>query len=312
MSGETENRQKAFYVEDDIYVRPVRFDAIDYVFSPKYGYLYLDKKTGLAGGEGICYRTSGGMLCKIYFEKHMTYANYKKLQAMLEIEVDNPFIVWPKDILLFDGNFVGYVMDEITDTVSLDELRDIGFADYSGLGRLKIALNLIKDVAYLHSKKILVGDMKLDNILVKNKSEVYIIDTGSFQIGDYACNVYHREYTDKAYKGDELKTTLRTLEDEYFPINKILFETIMLKTPFYSDSNIEIDSEGSRDFNFPLDPNETRDLPPYMRIWFSLPRVLREYFYSYFHDNKIVLLDDWIVQLEKFINKQETAYEQRI
>ena len=49
--------------------------------------------------------------------------------------------------------------------------------------------------------------MKLDNILIKNKIDVYLIDSGSYQVYDYPCIVYHESYTNKTYSEDDLKNT---------------------------------------------------------------------------------------------------------
>ena len=208
------------------------------MFSPRYGYLKLDKSKAFSGGEGVCYRTYNGLFCKLYFKKHITYVNFKKLQRMVEMGCTCPTIMWPKDILYYRNQFVGYVMEELHDTRSVDDLRDDGFSGFSILDRFYIVRNFLRNVEYLHARDILVGDMKLDNILVDADKSVYIIDSGSFQVEDYACDVCHKEYTEKLYVGDELKQILRTVKEEYFPINKIIFEILMQKGPFYSKENV--------------------------------------------------------------------------
>ena len=41
---------------------------------------------------------------------------------MLEMDIFNPYIVWPKDLVYFESNFVGYVMDQVKDKKNTDEL----------------------------------------------------------------------------------------------------------------------------------------------------------------------------------------------
>ena len=50
----------------------------------------------------------------------------------------------------------------------------------------------------------LLKDQKLV-ALVKSENEVYIIDSGSFQIADYSCDVFTRGWTDKNYRGDDFE-----------------------------------------------------------------------------------------------------------
>jgi DNA-binding helix-hairpin-helix protein with protein kinase domain len=298
--------KKSFFVNNDIYVNPVDTQDVDYVFSPKFGYLKLNKNHKVRGGEGTLYATYNNMFVKIYHPDHITYTNLKKLQAMAAMDVKNPYILWPKDLIYSSFNFVGYVMDELKGAKSLDELRDENFKSFKTLDRFVIAKNLLENLNYLHKKNILVGDMKLDNILVKPNKEVYIIDCGSFQVLDYACDVYHREYTERIKTEEELKQTLREPSEEFFPINKIIFEILMLKTPYYSKNNIEIDSEGSREFNYPMSAAEVEKTPPYhIKVWLSLSETMRKFFYDYYKNKKITPLENWINELEDFIESKE-------
>lgn len=304
---------RAFYLERDIYVNPFDIESLEYVFSPRYGYLKLDKTRAYSGGEGVCYHTYNGLLCKLYFKKHITYVNFKKLQKMTEMGCTCPYIAWPLDIIYYRNQFVGYVMEELHDTRSVDELRDDGFSGFTILDRFRIVRNFLACVEYLHTRDILVGDMKLDNILVRPDKVVYIIDSGSFQVGDYACDVCHKEYTEKVYMGNELKQILRTVKEEYFPINKIIFEILMLKGPFYSKDNTEIDGDGSREFTYPQDPAGLagQKIPYHLKMWFALSPAMRQYFYRYFTEGKVTYIGEWLRELDVYILAKEQAAVQK-
>ncbi len=312
---DTSENKKAFYLEKDTYITPFEIENVEYVYSPKYGYLKLDKSRDYSGGEGACYRTYNGFFCKLYFKKHQTYVNYKKLQAMVEMGCDTPFISWPLDILYVKNHFVGYLMRELTDTRSVDALRDDNFSGFGILDRFVIVRNFLASVAYLHERGILVGDMKLDNILVRPNKEVYIIDAGSFQFDDYACDVCHKEYTERIYTGDQLKRILRSEREEYFPINKIIFEILMLKNPFYSRDNTEIDGDGSREFTYPMDfaslGTDPRALPYHLKVWFSLSPAMRQYFHHYFTEGKVTHLSDWLRELDVYILQKSRAAQNK-
>ena len=129
---------KAFYLATDEYVNRFDTDAIDYVYSPKYGYLALDVSSRKNGGEGSVYRTYNNMMVKIFKSESITYVNFKKLMDMISMRLYNPFICWPRDVVYYDNCFVGYVMDEVKDAETLLSLRLQSFKQYSHLDRLEI------------------------------------------------------------------------------------------------------------------------------------------------------------------------------
>lgn len=294
--------KEAFYLEKDTYFKDLVQQDYDYVFSPQYGYLSVEGKPIYSGGEGEVFRTYKNLMIKIYYSKHINYQNYLKLNAMVDDPVSHPQIIWPLDLVYNDDHqFVGYVMKEVNNAQSMDDLRDVGFSPYKPLERIDIGIQLLKNVRYLHQRNILIGDMKFDNILVKNPHEVYLIDTGSFQVKDYPCTVFNLEFTDTSISESNLKKNLRDPDSEYFPINKILFELLILKSPFYSSQNIEIDAANNREFHYTLEPPKfSSDPPRHLKAWFSLSLTLRQYFYYYFKEKKITYLDELIEALEEF------------
>ena len=224
------------------------------------------------------------------------------------MDITNEFILWPLDIVYYNNNFVGYVMKELKDCQNIDDMRDLGFrvGDMVPMDRYKICLNFLKQVDYLHRKNILVGDMKPDNILVREPNDLFIIDAASFQIEDYCCPVCHPAYTELTYTGDDLRKKLRTIENEYFPVNRILFEMMMLKSPFYNRENIEVNEEGNRKFEYPMKKSQVVGTPgQHIKLWFAMTQKMREYFYQYFVLGKITDISEWIRELELFIKQKE-------
>ena len=303
---QTPKKIRAFYAPPEKYslgVLPP--EKLEVIYSPKYGYLKIDQNSLYEGGEGAVYRTYQNFLAKIYKPKHQTYQNFKKLLTMVETPIDNPHIVWPKDIIYHNHHFIGYIMENIQTNDSLDSLRDENFKGYDTLDRLDIILAFLKNVKYLHDRNILVGDMKLDNILVSSKDDVYIIDSGSFQVEDYPCVVFNLEYSEKHFTEEELKKELRTVESEYYPINRIIFEILFMRSPHSSPDNIEIGFEETRGFSYPLDiPADRSQIKDYQKNWFRLPLKIRESFYYYFKDQRITYLPELIRDFEGLINSQ--------
>ena len=293
----------AFYIDKHLYIHNYEPIDIEYVYSPKYGHLKLFKDDVFIGGEGSIYKTYENKMVKIFHPEHITYVYYKKLQLMNAMDVFNPYINWPKDIVYAQGNFIGYVLDEIKDSVSLELLRFDNFQGYSELNRYEMSHHLLKNIYYLHQKNIVIGDLKLDNILIKNFNKAYLIDTGSYQVGDYPCTVYHPEYTKKQYSEEELRKFLRRPEDEYYAINKIIFEILVGKKPNFDREDTEIDSENDI-FLYPLNINDIdENSPPDLIRWALMSSKMREMFYYYFKDGKVSYLEEWIKELELMIEK---------
>jgi len=297
----------AFYLEEDSdYIPKVETKGIKYVYSPKYGYLKLDLKTEKSGGEGSVFKTYNNLMAKIYKPESITYVNFKKLSAMIDMNLFNPNICWPKDLLYYDNNFVGFLMDEIDNAEPLLTMRLENFSSLSHLERFILCYNMLKNIKYLHDKGILVGDLKPDNILVKNKNEVFFIDCGCYQIDDYACPVCHPEYTKRVFKKDEIKKQLRLVEDEYYPINKMAFEILIRKNHTYSPDNLDIENQDKNQFYYPLNVNGIKPQTEDMAIWCFLTQPMREYFYYYFKDGRITDLGTWCNELKIFIDKMMT------
>ena len=79
------------------------------------------------------------------YEQHQTYINHKKLLTMLEIDINNTFINWPLDVLYHNNIFVGYLINEISDATSLDDLRISNFPNLSPINRYEMCLNFFKE-----------------------------------------------------------------------------------------------------------------------------------------------------------------------
>lgn len=294
----------AFYLQDDEYVNRIDTTGIDYVYSPKYGYLKINVASQMNGGEGSVYRTYNNMMVKIFKKEYITYVNFKKLSEMIEMKLYNPFICWPRDLVYIDDSFVGYLMDEVKGAETLLSLRLQSFSEYTHPERFEICYNFLKHIKYLHDKGILIGDLKPDNILVKSPSEVYFIDCGCYQINDYACPVCHPEYTKRVFKKDELKKQLRTVEDEYYPINKMAFEIMIMKNHTYSPDNMDIENTDKSQFFYPLDVDGIDIKSEDMALWAKfLTPSMRKFFYYYFKQGKITDLSEWVKELQFFLEK---------
>lgn len=194
----------AFYNEDPQFVKPISLGSINVVYSPKYGYLPLDKSRNYSGGEGLIYPTFNGFMVKLYDEKHQTYSNVKKIQRMIQLDIHHPSIIWPLDVVYYEGHFIGYIMKEINDVITLNDEFDLAKKRIQPhpYFRTLALINVLKAIDYLHRKNILVSDLKDSNILIRDEKHLYIVDSGSFQIEDYASTVLTAGWVDDTFGKD--------------------------------------------------------------------------------------------------------------
>ena len=86
-----------------------------------------------------------------------------------------------------------------------------------------------------------------------------------------------------AAEKDELKKQLRTVEDEYYPINKMAFEIMIMKNHTYSPDNMDIENTDKSQFFYPLDVDGIDIKSEDMALWAKfLTASMRKYFYYYF------------------------------
>jgi serine/threonine protein kinase len=294
--------KRAYFLDHDPYIKPIKDELITVVYSPKLGYLPLDKSVAFSGGEGKLYRTHHNLLVKVYNDKHQTYPNLKKLQRMLDLDIFDARIIWPKDIVFYQGQFVGYVMRAVERATPLSDIFSNGatlFASPHPYYRVTALLSILDAIHYLHQKNILLGDLKDDNILIRNEEEIFIVDTGSFQIEDYASNVLTRGWVDTNLNQDfDSKKNLRALDDEYYPINRLAFELLTTKNPHFNPKDTELNIGKAAGFHFPLTPKSAPSNS--MKYWASLSQRLRDFLYYYFADadnRKITYLEELIFEL---------------
>ena len=168
----------------------------------------LEKEVG-AGGEGRVYRIAGKKLvAKIYKKAE------PEVEGKIRYMVQHPIadlrdsqgkviltLAWPQDILSDDqGAFIGYTMPFIQNGVEICTIArgcdmpkaQAMFPDYNWMFNLRVALNLSRAVAYLHSRNCIVGDLNCKNIMISPGGVITMLDNDSFDLLDTASGIHFR------------------------------------------------------------------------------------------------------------------------
>lgn len=258
-----------------------------------------------SGGEGKILKLKDQ---KIYKEFHnISNKIQEKLEKIKLRNISLDSICTPKELVEENGNIVGYTMKNI------DGINLKNYLLFTSMGKRNIKRSNLVDIAakiassfnYLHSKRVLVGDVSDSNVLIDKNLNTYLIDCDSFQVDRYLCEVGTDEFTPAEMMGKNFKTTPRTLNNEYFSLGVLLFKILIPgRHPFTvtnGGSPIENIKNGSfayplandYDFNTPLDKK-------LLSTWNEMPLYIKECFFKTFKTQNRVSPKEWLEVLTKY------------
>ncbi len=197
--------------------------------TPKGTIVELENTAFDGGGEAKVYKVKSPVystpLCaKIYTDTDPSALHSKQLKIEYMI-VHNPYqnapvaviesAAWPVEILLDKHNvFAGFLMPLIENSVSAvnilnrslsQEFFQFDITDAKSYNNyLKIAYSIAKAVAQLHSYgDYVIVDFKLDNIRLKRKGDIVLVDMDSIQITDKGKVLFHGPVGSDEYRPPE-------------------------------------------------------------------------------------------------------------
>lgn len=201
------------------------------------------------GGEGCIFSTNTPYVAKIYKKTHVTAYRQEKVTRMVEAQLEYPGICFPMNVLYNShGEFVGYLMQEAKG-VNLQNCMRMAkiarhFPDWTRKDLAQLALTILYKINYIHGKGLLIGDINENNFMVVSPTEVYLVDTDSYQVNDLPCQVAVEffvapELLDRQAKGEykEFSEILRTVQNENFAVATLMFLILMQGKPPYSHAN---------------------------------------------------------------------------
>ena len=275
---------------------------------------------GPSGGEGTIYTTSiPNIVAKIYKPEKLDRAKFEKLSLMMTKSINCEGVCFPLALLYNDKNeFVGYLMNkaegkELQRCVFIPQLLKKNFPGWTKVDTVTLCVTILKKFKYLHERNIILGDINPNNILVVSPSQVYFVDTDSYQIEGFPCPVGTINYTAPEIQRKEYSSFLRTPGNEYFAVATLLFMIMLPGKPPYSlqGGENQIDNIINGDFAYASGGRSTGKAPEGMWrfCWSHLPRYLKDDFYETFrkggeHSTEATRYstEDWLQKFEYYLD----------
>ncbi|MEB0048413.1 MULTISPECIES: protein kinase domain-containing protein [unclassified Pseudomonas] len=269
-----------------------------------------------AGGEGTIYAVAGNAeVCKIYHPEKLTTRRREKIELMVTRQITEPGICWPTEqVFNAHQEFVGYVMPRaqgktLQTAVFGKPMLAKTFPQWTRRDLVNVASAFLKQVEYLHSLNIIVGDINPMNLLVTaDSNKVWMVDTDSFQIGHFPCEVGTVNFTAPEIQGKRYSDYLRTKNHETFAVATMLFMILLPGKPPYSQQGGGTASDNIKNMNFPYrykkDSGKGKvsvtPVGAWQNIWSHLPYALKQAFSDTFEDNQRRPLGDWLRLLTQY------------
>lgn len=212
-----------------------------------------DKKVTLGdelggGGEGKVYTIKGrpNTAAKVFEPGKRTDERAKKLKVMVahppidtaRTNIGHISIAWPESTLRENGDFAGYLMPRINESVDIlsafnPKSREAHFEKFHWGHAVGAAMNLCLAVAAVHQAGYVIGDVNEGNARVDDKMLITLIDTDSFQVRDpetkhlYPCRVQKVDYMPPEVLEAKAPIIERTAQQDQFALAILLFKLLM-------------------------------------------------------------------------------------
>lgn len=248
-----------------------------------------------SGGEANVYTTNTKLnyVAKIYNANCITERKKAKIRLMLTKKIECPGICYPVRMLYnSEQQFVGYLMPSArgfelqTSVFAPRPVFERKFPGWKKKDTVQLCITILEKIKYLHDRNIILGDINPANILVVSPTEVYFVDTDSYQIEGFPCPVGMITFTAPEIQKKHFPDFLRTKGNEYFAIATLLFMIMLPGKPPYSQQGGEdqISNIMKMNFSYPLGEKTNNKTPdgPWRFIWSHLTYNIKEAFYCTF------------------------------
>jgi DNA-binding helix-hairpin-helix protein with protein kinase domain len=191
------------------------------------------------GGEGTVFAIQGNanLVAKIYLQAP-SILKAEKLRAMARSTTSTmlKLAAWPVEVLVDERIQVrGFLMRKVANHADLHELyspksRAETFPNADFRFVVRVAANLARAFAYIHSQGHVIGDVNHGNAVVAADGTVFLIDCDSFQVRDrikiYPCDVGVPLFTPPELQGRPFRGLRRSPNHDAFGLAVLVFHLL--------------------------------------------------------------------------------------
>ena len=186
------------------------------------------------GGEGSVFALEGNKddVVKIYHKGQLNKLRLQKMLLMEKKQIDYEGICWPRQIVFSPAKEpIGFIMKRMngksTDFV-FDGVESLlmHFPDITRRDVVQICIDVLSKIHYLHLFGVILGDVRMKNIMINKDKTVSLVDLDSCQIYEYPCPAGFPDFTPAELHKVMLTEQLRTFDNESFALSVLMFKIL--------------------------------------------------------------------------------------
>lgn len=266
-----------------------------------------------SGGEGSVYEIDReGYVIKIYNRGQLNQLRLKKLAVMERRQVEYAGICWPEKMVFSSmGEPVGYLMKRaggkaLSSIFECDDAVLKAFPNWKKKDLVLLAIDILQKIQYLHLLGILVGDLRMHNIVIDGNGMASLVDIDSCQIGNLPCPTGFPDFTPPELLHQEFKKKLRTFQNESFSCAVLMFKILFCGLHPYDQRHgaDTIEEEiASRSFPYPEEAGGDYSRIPwggYESMWRCTPHQFQSFLYNIFKKGVTYSVQEMIAMLKVY------------
>lgn len=267
-----------------------------------------------SGGEGAVYDCNyeNDYVIKVYHKGQLNKLRLKKIFLMEKKQIKYDGLCWPEKVVFSEkGEPVGYLMKKVngqplSSIFDCDETVLKNFPNWKKQDLIILAIDILQKVQYLHLFGILIGDLRLKNIVIDDSGTPCLVDIDSCQIDNLPCPIGYPDFTPPELQHIEFKKQLRTYQNESFSCSVLLFKLLFCGLHPYDQRNgADTIEEEINSKSFPYPQNMKGDFSRipwggYDDMWKHTPFQMQTFLYDIFKNGNRYTLQEMILILKTY------------
>lgn len=267
-----------------------------------------------SGGEGAVYDCNykNDYVVKVYHKGQLNKLRLKKIFLMEKKQIKYDGLCWPEKVVFSEnGEPIGYLMKKVkgkplSSVFDCDETVLKEFPTWKKQDLINLAIDILQKVQYLHLFGILIGDLRLKNIVIDETGSPCLVDIDSCQIDNLPCPIGYPDFTPPELQHIEFKKQLRTYQNESFSCSVLLFKLLFCGLHPYDQRNgADTIEEEISSHSFPYPQNAKGDFSKipwggYDAMWKHTPFQIQTFLYDIFKNGNRYSIQEMILMLKTY------------